>query len=1141
MKLRHDLIGSQLGNYKIERLLGEGGMGAVYRARDMALDRDVAVKVIRKELTEDPAFVERFHREAKVAARFQHPNSIAIYHYDDGSGGSDRLFMVYEFVKGRELRSMIDQGPLSPVFVTKVAIQALSALEAAHRAGIVHRDLKPQNVMVAGDQDSPEIKILDFGIAKLKDHPALTQAGQVMGTLAFMSPEQTMGKEVDARSDIYSMGVLLFMCLTGKLPFHGKTAGELMDHHRKTAPPRMASVHTGVPAALEPIVAKSLAKDPDERYQTAREFRQALEAIPQEVLSFAQAATVNLENSLEETKGRPPITDPVATAFHDTAGALAEKHRTASLGGYSEGDTGEFFGGLVGRTVAGKYLIEDKLGQGGMGAVFKALHQDLKRHVALKIVHPAVADRHDVHERFQREARAAMGFIHPNAIPTRDFGRTEAGLLYMTQDFSPGQDLDKLLKEHGRMPVDRALGIVRQVLLALSEAHKKSIVHRDLKPANILLEDGDLVRVTDFGIAKILEEEPSEKGTASELTGNQVIGTPFYMAPEQARGQQIDLRTDIYAMGCVLYELLTATRPFSGDSALDVLMKQAHKEVEPPRQRAPKAGIPAEVEGIVLKAMAKAREERFQDADAFIAAIDAALSGAPVPDVTLPPSTVPTPSGGGMLVPMAGFCALVLAALIVVTLVVDGEKLPKPLAWVKTKLETDSGLVGQTDEPDLPPPPEGTLPPDEPETPDPGETTPPEQPPTPPVVDPNPPTDPGETTPPSDPGETDPGETTPPSDPGETDPGETTPPSDPGETDPGETTPPSDPGETDPGETTPPSDPGETDPPVETPPVDVDPVGTPGPSDPGETTPPSDPETPPSDPGETTPPAVDPTPPVVDPTPPREPETPPPSDPETPPPSDPETPPSDPGETTPPSDPGETAPAVQDPPTTNPIPEAEPWVEPPPEDRPPVDPYGSGSGRNTTSPNTDTGRTTQPRSEQPRRPTDGDRQVVTREGLNFEYQKVGGVWLSTQTVTWRAALVAAVKLTHLRDTLKTLAPAELRDAMPWGRRLRRGGVPREQADGTALLRYLEGKGVGAILDSPIQGLSHLHANQIAGHFGARLPTAAELDRAPPICTLTFCDEAQVAERVSAAGVRFTTLAKLGRSGARDVEVRLALP
>ncbi|MCA8922492.1 MAG: serine/threonine protein kinase, partial [Planctomycetes bacterium] len=761
MKLRHDLIGTKLGNYKIERLLGEGGMGAVYRARDTTLDRDVAVKVIRKELAEDPAFVERFHREAKVAARFQHPNSIAIYHYEDGSN-ADRLYMVYEFVKGRELRSMIDAGPLSPSFCAKVAIQALSALEAAHRAGIVHRDLKPQNVMVAGDEQNPEIKILDFGIAKLKDHPSLTQAGQVMGTLAFMSPEQTMGQEVDARSDIYSLGVLLFMCLTGRLPFHGKTAGELMDHHRKSQPPSLASIHTGVPAAFEPIVARALEKRPEDRYQTAREFRQAIEAIPQQALAFAQAATVNLENSLDEDRGRPDpeataataagASDGNATAFHDTAGELA-KQKTASLGGYAEGDTGEFFSGLVGRTVSGKYLIESKLGQGGMGAVFKALHQDLKRHVALKIVHPAVADRADVAERFQREARAAMGFIHPNAIPTRDFGRTEAGLLYMTQDFSPGQDLDKLLKAHGRLPVARALGIVRQVLLALVEAHKKSIVHRDLKPANILLEDGDLVRVTDFGIAKILEEEPNEKGTASELTGNQVIGTPFYMAPEQARGQQIDLRTDIYAMGCVLYELLTASRPFSGDSALDVLMKQAHKEVEPPSRRAPDAGIPPEVERIVLTAMAKAREERFQDASEFIAAIDAALSGAgAVPDTTLPPTKVPQASGGGVLVPLAAITALVLAGLLVVVLVVDGDKLPKPLAWVKGKLESGSTeLVGRTDDPPANPPakppaddpPADTLPPaDDPPADDPPADDPPVDT-TPPVsVDPPPPAQP---------------------------------------------------------------------------------------------------------------------------------------------------------------------------------------------------------------------------------------------------------------------------------------------------------------------------------------------------------------------------------------------------------------
>ncbi len=622
------LLGRSIRQFRIDAKLGEGGMGAVYRAMDTKLERPIALKVIRPELCQNPDFLARFQREAKAAARFKHPNAIEIYEYGDGAETDGLVYMAFEFVNGRELRELIrERGHLDPETSVSILGQVLSALERAHGQGIVHRDLKPQNVMIE-QGEGLAVKILDFGIAKIRDQnqsAALTQAGQIMGTVAYMSPEQTEGAEVDARSDLYSVGVMFFQMLTGKLPFNGKSALEVIKQHRQARVPLARDLQPDVPEALDAVVQRAMAKKPEERWQTARDFRLALQALglgPQNVPSDTRGLTPAPTGGA----ANPPsgaVTGPLSSAVTVQLSGKAGAETPAR--DYRTGATGKFFDALEGRTLDDKYLIEGKLGEGGMGAVFKARHKLLNTTVAIKVVHPQLADRKDITERFLREARAALEFLHPNAIPTRDFGRTRDGLLYMTQDFSPGRSLRKLLQDDGRLSAPRALSIARQALLALTEAHAKNIVHRDLKPENMLVEkdeQGELVRVCDFGIAKILDG-PGGDDSGESLTGAQVIGTPHYMAPEQACADEVDGRTDIYAIGCVLYELLTGEKPFVARSAKDVLMKQISVPPVPPRERAPSAGITPPLEAVVLKALAKEPAARFQSAGEFVDASDA--------------------------------------------------------------------------------------------------------------------------------------------------------------------------------------------------------------------------------------------------------------------------------------------------------------------------------------------------------------------------------------------------------------------------------------------------------------------------------------------------------------------------------------
>jgi len=275
---------------------------------------------------------------------------------------------------------------------------------------------------------------------------------------------------------------------------------------------------------------------------------------------------------------------------------------------------------LVGKTIDDKYEVLAALGEGGMGTVYKARHKLLDKIVAIKVLNPEVAIRPQLRERFLREARAAMEFIHPNAVPVRDFGHTKEGLLYMSQDYSPGRSLRAIIDEKGKLEPARALSIARQCLLALGEAHRKGIVHRDVKPENILVERGtmndDVARLCDFGIAKIVNVEATDHG----LTGGAVIGTPHYMAPEQAAGDHVDARADLYAVGSVLFEALTGERLFDAETSMQVIMMQVTQAPDPPSKRRP--GLAAPVDAIVLKALAKVPGQRFQTADEFAQAIE---------------------------------------------------------------------------------------------------------------------------------------------------------------------------------------------------------------------------------------------------------------------------------------------------------------------------------------------------------------------------------------------------------------------------------------------------------------------------------------------------------------------------------------
>jgi hypothetical protein len=259
------------GRYEIQARVGEGGMGVVYRARQMSIDRVIALKMLNSQMQGDQTWVQRFYNEAKACSRLQHPNTIRMF--DFGQTQDGRLFMTMEFLDGMSLRDALQRGPLAAHRVAKVLIQCCASLAEAHSIGIIHRDIKPDNVFLLNMAGSPDfVKLLDFSVAKLLEGDRMkTQAGVVFGTPQYMSPEQGRGLPLDARSDLYALGVLAYEMLVGTVPFNDENPMIVIQMQREAPVPPMPD---SVPYAMQMVVRRALEKDPARRYQSAGEMMQ---------------------------------------------------------------------------------------------------------------------------------------------------------------------------------------------------------------------------------------------------------------------------------------------------------------------------------------------------------------------------------------------------------------------------------------------------------------------------------------------------------------------------------------------------------------------------------------------------------------------------------------------------------------------------------------------------------------------------------------------------------------------------------------------------------------------------------------------------------------------------------------------------
>ena len=595
------------------RLIGEGGMGRIFEARQLRLNRLVAVKVMHAEQAGDSAGVRRFLREARTAARLVSPHAVRILDVDLLPSGVP--YIVMDLLQGEDVQKVLARRTLSIEECVSVALEAGSALEEAHALGLIHRDLKPQNIVLSPAGRSVHATVVDFGLAKdlaPDASPASrTTGGMVVGTPRFMAPEQIRTpRDIDARVDVWGLGATLYAMLARRPPFDATTLQGLVDAILHAPVPSLRAARPEIPQALEAIVERALAKDAADRFSDVASMAAALRLLDLETRGLEATLALN-----------PPGTQPLAierlertTRLDDPAGrdpVTVTRHT---------GPPPE---------QRGRFRLGEQLGAGSMGVVYRAHDPLLDRAVAVKLVRRD--KRHDdtgARRQVLREARAAAALTHPNTVTIFDVGEDDDGI-FIAMELLEGESL-RVLVERGGIPLSVRLRWLREAALGLDAAHRRGLVHRDVKPDNLFVCRDGVLKVLDFGIAKRHadgwqgEHAAALGGPPSSETGGRIVGTPRYMAPEQRAGLPTDGRADQYAWGLVAFELVTGTRLLSQPwSTVDEAERRA-------RLFAGEPGLSPQAVEAIVAATERDRERRLPSMEEVVRRMGDAASTAPV-------------------------------------------------------------------------------------------------------------------------------------------------------------------------------------------------------------------------------------------------------------------------------------------------------------------------------------------------------------------------------------------------------------------------------------------------------------------------------------------------------------------------------
>jgi serine/threonine protein kinase len=635
----------RLGPYRVLRVVGTGGMGVVFEAEDLGLRRRVAIKALLPAVAERGCNRERFLREAQATASIEHEHIVTIYQVGEHH---NIPYMVMQFLQGESLETRLLREVRLPVVETlRIARETATALAAAHECLLVHRDVKPANIWLESRGQGSgvrglateglatsalipdswpltpaRVKLLDFGLARMSaEDTKLTRVGVILGTPAYMSPEQARGKVVDHLGDLFSLGCVLFQMCTGQLPFKGADVMSRLVSLVIDEPPPLYEIAPDVPPALSDLVLHLLAKDPAQRPASARVVIDTLTALqarlgplPGAPSSSAQRQ-VAADSSLDLFKGtivslqdEPAETEPEPTAeSEDVVPPMGLEQPV------------EHLEDLAGNTL-GRFELGPVLARGYHGITFRANDLKYAQPVALKVFFPAFPQDAEEAERFVRFTKALLTLRHPNLTAVTAVGRM-GPYCWLAAELIEGEDLLAIMqreRQQERPDWRLAFRLAVHLARAMQCASQHHLRHGFLTPQNVLAPSGDTI----FKLADLMLHH-ALKGSAlrRSVRRDKQLAEAVYTAPEllESRGSRDDIG-DLYSVGVMVYQLLTGRLPFEGDTPKE-LVQHIHT-TEPTRPRKLRKSVPSAFEKVVLQLLHKDRKSRLQTPTELLTYLD---------------------------------------------------------------------------------------------------------------------------------------------------------------------------------------------------------------------------------------------------------------------------------------------------------------------------------------------------------------------------------------------------------------------------------------------------------------------------------------------------------------------------------------
>ncbi|WIG58292.1 MAG: serine/threonine protein kinase [Ktedonobacterales bacterium] len=642
-------LGSIIENYRLLSVLGTGSTSVVYLGQQLDDHHGlVAVKILSYQTTtlvaDHASFRRRFLREAHAASKLRNEHIVPVLSYGDDD---EMTYMIMPVIVGGTLGSLLADR-LEPLPLSEIAgylTQIASALDTAHQQGVVHRDVKPTNILL---DEHRNVYLTDFGIARIFDSgdnaltregPAtLTRTGQVLGTPYYMAPEQVKGEPVTPATDIYALGVVLYQMVTGQVPFHGDTPLAVALQHLQETPSAPRLLRAELPAPIEDVIMRALAKEPRDRFSSAGAMAEAF---------HAGLATI----TTPDAGAAPSGIWPFATGFGARAVALDAADlpytgRASSVrDGVADDRPSDPQDPLVGVDFDG-YRIVRRVASTTTGNVYMTTRDDESAIYRLRtfaqLANLAPAERAAYPERFEEQALNLTALHHPNILPVTDFGIFR-GTPYLVMPDPSGPSLSALVEHNDLLEFTTIATYVDQTAAALSHAHEQGILHLGLAANCIFARADGSVVVGDFAVRELA---PQQDG--------QIQGSPLYVtseacSPEQLLGNPTGAYTDVYALGAVLYHLLAGHPVFTGTTPDDIAQQHLHSSIPPLRRW--RKDVPPGLENVLTRALSKEPEHRFQHpvelASAYRRVIGRGGAGA-----SLTASTVGATSGQAAIAPM---------------------------------------------------------------------------------------------------------------------------------------------------------------------------------------------------------------------------------------------------------------------------------------------------------------------------------------------------------------------------------------------------------------------------------------------------------------------------------------------------------